>query len=119
MTKRARNPDAGTWALPGGFAHPEETCSATMIREVKEELDLTISVDCLIGSDCCMYDYQDVSRPVTVVYGLGRIISGDITCMDDVCEYAWLTLEELQSRPLFHPFEVQMIQEAFAYRMKI
>ncbi len=119
MTQRARKPGIGTWSLPGGFAHPSERCHETMIREAQEELSVSISVDHLIGSDCCDYEYQGIARPVLVVYGVGHIVSGEIQCKDDVSDYAWLTLKEIETLDLFHPFEVQMIQEAFDYRNRI
>ena len=113
LTQRARNPGAGTWALPGGFAQPSETCEGTMIREAYEELNITITVDQLVGSAYCDYEYEGIARPIVVVYGLGHIVSGKITCQDDVSDYMWLPLEKVATVPLFHPYEVEMIVRAF------
>lgn len=119
MVQRARDPDAGTWSLPGGFSHPDETCEETMIREAHEELGIQVAIDGLVGSDYCTYIYQGIGRPVLVIYGVGRITSGDIVCADDVSDYQWVTQDALRTLPLFHEFEVEMISKAFSYKREI
>lgn len=46
LMKRA---DDGTWGLPGGYADPNETPAETVIREVKEETDLSVRPVELVG----------------------------------------------------------------------
>jgi mutator protein MutT len=42
LTKRARNPAAGTYDLPGGFIDFNETAEGALQRELREELNLHV-----------------------------------------------------------------------------
>jgi len=42
LTRRAFDPCAGMLDLPGGFVDPQETAEESVVREVKEELNLDV-----------------------------------------------------------------------------
>jgi 8-oxo-dGTP diphosphatase len=42
LIQRARAPSAGLWTLPGGRLEPGETTEQCALREIKEELGLTL-----------------------------------------------------------------------------
>ncbi len=42
LIKRAKEPEAGFWALPGGKVDLFETCETAIIRETQEELGIII-----------------------------------------------------------------------------
>jgi len=48
MTRRAKNPEKGTLDLPGGFIDPGENAEEGLIRELQEELNISLGVDDLI-----------------------------------------------------------------------
>jgi len=51
LTKRARGLRAhgGQWALPGGRVDPPETAQAAALRELAEEVGLTLGADAVLG----------------------------------------------------------------------
>jgi ADP-ribose pyrophosphatase YjhB (NUDIX family) len=73
LGKRKINPHAGTWDLPGGFVDLEENFEQASVRELKEELDITVSADDLHfwGSYIDRYEYMEVNyHLISVVYSL-------------------------------------------------
>ncbi|EJW19272.1 NUDIX domain-containing protein [Paenibacillus alvei] len=48
LVKRNRNPEKGTWSIPGGKLDMYESLEACVIREVKEEVNLDITVTQLL-----------------------------------------------------------------------
>jgi len=49
LVKRARNPEKGSWCLPGGFLEIGESPEQGVLRELKEETNLEGSVEYLVG----------------------------------------------------------------------
>lgn len=60
LTKRAFDPCAGMYDLPGGFVDPMESLEESLLREVSEELNLNISKYEFFGSFPNRYLYKDV-----------------------------------------------------------
>ena len=48
LVKRNRNPEKGTWSIPGGKLDMYESLEECVIREVKEEVNLDITVTQLL-----------------------------------------------------------------------
>ena len=74
LTRRARkmNRHAGQWALPGGRLDPGETCEEAALRELGEEVGLTLAPGAVLGR---LDDYPTRSgyliAPVVVWAGAG------------------------------------------------
>jgi 8-oxo-dGTP diphosphatase len=49
LIKRNTIPFKGYWALPGGRMDPGETVEQTIVREVKEETGLDVTIVCKVG----------------------------------------------------------------------
>ncbi|MEK4434520.1 NUDIX domain-containing protein [Paenibacillus sp. FSL K6-2862] len=45
---RNRQPEQYTWSIPGGKVDPYESLETAVIREIKEEVDLDITIDQLL-----------------------------------------------------------------------
>ena len=92
LIKRAREPYAGLWTLPGGRCEPGESAPDAAVREVREELGLTVSE----------------LRPLTLLaFGRWRLevfatesFEGTIAASDEVAEYQWSrSLKALATTP--------------------
>lgn len=101
LIKRAKEPFAGAWALPGGFCDVGETTPETCLRELKEETGLDGDVVDLLGV------YDDPTRDprghvVSVVYVV-RVAPGvRPVAADDASEVAWFDLDDLPATAFDH-----------------
>ena len=55
LVKRKRNPEKDHWGLPGGKVDPDERVEDAVVREIEEELGISIKLSRLI----CTVDHLD------------------------------------------------------------
>ena len=60
LTRRAREPQKGLLSLPGGFVYYEESLESALVRELEEELNLTVTTSIYLCSHWDRYLFQDV-----------------------------------------------------------
>ena len=87
-----RNKDkhlGGYFEFPGGKQDDNETLEQTVIREIKEELNVDITVDRKLGEEY----YNDEKINVHLNYFFCTIIKGDIV-LNEHEEAAWVSKEE-------------------------
>ena len=65
VTRRKFDPGKGSLDFPGGFAEPGEGIEDCLVREVKEELDLTVTNLTYLASFANTYPYESIVYPVT------------------------------------------------------
>ena len=90
-----RNKDkhlGGYYEFPGGKQDDNETLEETVIREIKEELNVDITVDSKLGEE----HYSDKKINVHLHYFFCTIIKGDITLKEHE-EAAWVSKEEFNN----------------------
>ena len=90
-----RNKDkhlGGYYEFPGGKQDDNETLEETVIREIKEELNVDITVDSKLGEE----HYIDKKINVNLNYFFCTIIKGNITLKEHE-EAAWVSKEEFNN----------------------
>ena len=82
----------GFYEFPGGKQDTNETLQETVIREIKEELDVNICVGNKLGEE----HYKDEKINVHLHYFFCKIISGDIVLKEHE-DSAWVSKEEFKN----------------------
>jgi ADP-ribose pyrophosphatase YjhB (NUDIX family) len=90
LGRRARDPGAGLWDLPGGFMHEDEHPLDALRRELREETALEIEPAHFLGHWLEPYD----SRIVLCLAWTGHA-HGTARAGDDLVEVRWFEPEEL------------------------
>jgi ADP-ribose pyrophosphatase YjhB (NUDIX family) len=90
LGRRAVDPGAGLWDLPGGFLHEDEHPVDALRREVQEETALELEPLEFLGFWLEPYD----SRIVLALTWTARV-SGEPRAGDDLVELRWFEPDEL------------------------
>ncbi len=93
LSRRAKEPYAGWWEVPGGFVERGEHPSEAAVREVREELGITITLTGLIG--VYLEDAFDGESLLVTAY---EATTDATTCTpdpDEVSEWAWFDQPDL------------------------
>lgn len=87
LIQRLKEPEAGAWGLPGGKVDFGETARTATVREIAEELGVTIELD---GLACLTetIDAGDGRHWVAPVFK-ARIVSGTPTLMEPTKHGGW------------------------------
>jgi mutator protein MutT len=95
LSRRAHDPAAGKWDLPGGFLEEGEHPLDCVRRELREEAGISLADEELLGIWMDRYEYRgrDVAT-VNVYYG-ARVADGTPEPSDDVAELRWFRLDEI------------------------
>ena len=94
LIRRGTDPYEGMWALPGGFVEVGETVENAAVREAKEETNLDVELEKLVG----VYSEPDRDprgHNVSVTF-LARITGGDPEAATDADEVAVLEPSEVE-----------------------
>lgn len=101
LSRRAREPHAGLWDLPGGFLESGEHPEAGVVREIREETGLDAKVERLVGVAMGKYGELDT---LNMVYELDA--AGDAVPADDSLELRWFSLSALPAMAFEHEREL-------------
>ena len=94
LVRRGREPYIGKWCLPGGFVEYDEGPEQAAIRECKEETNLDVEIDKLIG----IFPYlNDMRGPGILIAYKVKIIgnSKNLNPGDDADEVRFFSIDEL------------------------
>jgi len=114
LVRRAREPLAGEWSVPGGMLEVGETLRAGVTREVLEETGLRVEV----GEVVDVFDsiFPDASGRAQYHYVLidflCRVTGGKLRAQSDVSDAKWFRPEELSALALRPNIEA-VLRKAF------
>ena len=100
LSKRAQDPAAGKWDLPGGFIEEGEHPLECLSRELLEEAGITLTDQQLLGIWMDRYDYRGRVVATLNVYYAARIAEGTPVPADDVVELRWFAPDEVPTAEL-------------------
>lgn len=98
VARRGKEPAKGTLDLPGGFVDNEENAERGMVREIKEETGLTISVDAVkyLFSIPNVYRYSGMDIHTLDFFFLCHVDDNAVVkADDDASELTWIPLSEI------------------------
>jgi len=115
LVKRSTPPFVGYWALPGGRVNPGEMVEKTIVREVKEETGLDVTVVKKVGE----YHEQGIQGGFEYDYYpacfLVKVVGGEIKKQESEIEE--IRLFSLNAVPAALAFEhAQMINDYLAIK---
>jgi len=96
LGKRNKDPQRGSWVIPGGKIHAFESIAEAACRELKEETGLDVEVSGQFGV------YEIINPPSEhrlVIYSWARVIGGIPRASDDLSEIRFFPLQELGDVP--------------------
>ena len=95
LARRAFEPDAGLWDIPGGFLEEGEEPLAGLRRELLEETGLSIEIGGFVGAFIDTYGDGPGANAVLNLVWEARISEGNPCPADDVSELRWFAPGEL------------------------
>jgi len=97
LVKRAHEPLAGAWSIPGGVLEVGETLRQAAVREAFEETGLTVEAGELLG----VYDRivraedQRTRYHYVLIDFLCRSVAGELCAAGDAAEARWFARDEV------------------------
>ena len=114
LVRRARDPLAGRWSLPGGALELGETLRAAVVREVREETGLTVEVGPVVD----VIDHVDIDESGRAAYHFVIVdylcwpLGGSLQAGDDVDDVVVASAGALDGYDLTGPARA-VIRQAF------
>lgn len=97
LVRRAHEPHAGLWTVPGGKVEPGESLQQAVIREIAEETGIDIEV----GEEAWIVDVLDGRGGTFEVHDfVARPLGTDVVAGDDAAEAGWFTIDVMLTMDL-------------------
>lgn len=96
VCKRGKEPEKGTWDLPGGFVDANETAEEALRREIKEELNAEVKDSQYLFSLPNEYEYSGMTIPTLDLFYSCRLTDNEnLQASDDVEDCFFVPVNEL------------------------
>jgi mutator protein MutT len=95
LSRRADDPAAGKWDLPGGFLEEGEHPLDCVRRELREEAGIGLRDAKLLGVWIDRYEYRRRNVATLNLYYTARVGDGTPEPADDVAELRWFAPDEV------------------------
>jgi mutator protein MutT len=96
LVKRNIEPAIGKWAFPSGYVDSGEAVEDAVVREAKEETNLDIVVEKLIGV------YSNTGNPIILIVYSATHTGGNLHPGIESQEVRWFNLNDLPKLPFPH-----------------
>lgn len=96
--------DMDIWNLPGGGVEAGEMPDEAVVREVKEETGLDVTIERLVGV------YGKVEKDELVFAFICRVTGGQLTLTDEADQHCFFAISEIPSNT--SPKQVERIHDA-------
>lgn len=106
LIRRAKEPQKGKWACPGGFADVGESAEEGLRREIQEEVGLSVGEMEYLCSYPNPYVYRGITYPVLDFFYICRLTepTAPITLQDaEVTGYEWRNPETINESDIAFP----------------
>jgi ADP-ribose pyrophosphatase YjhB (NUDIX family) len=105
LLQRAIEPGYGKWVFPGGYVDRGETVADAAIREAKEEVNLEVRLDSLLG----VYSYRH--SPVIIVVYLATVTGGLLATADEALDVRLFNPEAIPWNELAFPSTQEALRQ--------
>jgi ADP-ribose pyrophosphatase YjhB (NUDIX family) len=95
LSRRAHDPFAGMWDLPGGFLDEGEPPLDCVRRELREEAGIGLTDERLLGVWMDTYEYKSRVVATLNIYYAAGVGEGTLEPADDVAELRWFDADAL------------------------
>lgn len=118
LVRRAAEPDAGLWSIPGGLIEVGERAVAAAAREALEETGLTVEILGMVDVvDKIVRDPGGGVRYHFIIIDFhARPLGGELRAMDDALDAVWVTPKEFTGYQLT-PTLVELLERMGLYPM--
>ena len=92
LIKRAAEPDAGLWSIPGGMVEVGEKAAEAAIREALEETSLEVEIEKIIGvvDKIVPDDEGEIKYHFVIIDYLAKPVGGEMHHGDDALDACWV-----------------------------
>lgn len=97
LVKRDHEPARGQWSLPGGRVRTGESLDEAVIREVREETGIDVSIDglCGVAERIVRDDEGDIEFHYVILDYYATALATDVKPGDDAADVRWVPVDHL------------------------